>query len=587
MKIIELLNESRVDDFKVRYSQKFSPEQTGAVISNIPQKFLEWTGKNLDNVNFNENLTILSKYLKEFDKISSNLPKTDINGYKSSRELFDAINDYHKRPRRNFRKVEGGNVVYDDGDIFVVNPQTHTSSCYYGKGTKWCTAADSNFHFNKYNEDGKLFYILNTTKQSSDVNYKIALLKKFDGEEIFYNAVDTVIKNPKEILGEKQYEIIMREILSYMSTEYAEQIKVFSDKESAKKERERLERLRIQRIINQRLAEAQSRREDNEWELNEDCPEEGLKAHALLIWLESNNDVEVKTTEDIAEIARLEVEIERLNNEYDQAEDVNPDILDAISVMEDELEELKNKIDVYNIIPTGSFYNLTEFEVIGAGLENRRYAVGDESEVKDSSYESVKSLIDDIGYEGFSAGFAESHINTDEVVSYAEEFYESDIRDNPDVYFEDSDRELSSEQEEEINALEMRIERANEEIDSLEELKDYDGEDEDEIEDKINELRDNISEYEDEIESIKDDPQGDIPEDLIEEKVEEFVSDVRRDPSSFMKGFGLDWKDYIDEESFIEDVVNTDGYGHTLNSYDGNIDEYKVMGEWYYVMRID
>lgn len=587
MKIIELLNESRVDDFKVRYSQKFSPEQTGAVISNIPQKFLEWTGKNLDNVNFNENLTILSKYLKEFDKISSNLPKTDINGYKSSRELFDAINDYHKRPRRNFRKVEGGNVVYDDGDIFVVNPQTHTSSCYYGKGTKWCTAADSNFHFNKYNEDGKLFYILNTTKQSSDVNYKIALLKKFDGEEIFYNAVDTVIKNPKEILGEKQYEIIMREILSYMSTEYAEQIKVFSDKESAKKERERLERLRIQRIINQRLAEAQSRREDNEWELNEDCPEEGLKAHALLIWLESNNDVEVKTTEDIAEIARLEVEIERLNNEYDQAEDVNPDILDAISVMEDELEELKNKIDVYNIIPTGSFYNLTEFEVIGAGLENRRYAVGDESEVKDSSYESVKSLIDDIGYEGFSAGFAESHIDTDEVVSYAEEFYESDIRDNPDVYFEDSDRELSSEQEEEINALEMRIERANEEIDSLEELKDYDGEDEDEIEDKINELRDNISEYEDEIESIKDDPQGDIPEDLIEEKVEEFVSDVRRDPSSFMKEFGLDWKDYIDEESFIEDVVNTDGYGHTLNSYDGNIDEYKVMGEWYYVMRID
>ena len=109
-----------------------------------------------------------------------------------------------------------------------------------------------------------------------------------------------------------------------MGKEYAEQIKIYSDKEEAKKEKERLERLRIQRELQNKRNEAEERRLDGEWELGPDCPTEGLKAHALLDWLVDNGDVELMTNEDRVEINRLESEIERLQTEYDNDEDMQP-----------------------------------------------------------------------------------------------------------------------------------------------------------------------------------------------------------------------------------------------------------------------
>ena len=54
-----------------------------------------------------------------------------------------------------------------------------------------------------------------------------------------------------------------------------------------------------------------------------------------------------------------------------------------------------------------------------------------------------------------------------------------------------------------------------------------------------------------------------------------------------MDEFGLDIDNYIDKDSLIRDVVDTDGYGHTLNSYDGTADETYVKDKLYYVMRIN
>jgi hypothetical protein len=44
-------------------------------------------------------------------------------------------------------------------------------------------------------------------------------------------------------------------------------------------------------------------------------------------------------------------------------------------------------------------------------LDNREYAVGDEDEIISSCKDYVEQLIDDIGYEGFSRGFAENYID--------------------------------------------------------------------------------------------------------------------------------------------------------------------------------
>jgi hypothetical protein len=114
-----------------------------------------------------------------------------------------------------------------------------------------------------------------------------------------------------------------------------------------------------------------------------------------------------------------------------------------------------------------------------------------------------------------------------------------------------------------------------------------DGENDDRIQEKIDELTQVSEEHSAEIEEIEEGPEGDFPEDLIEDKVDDFVSDVKRDPEYFMESWGLSWSEYIDKNEFIEGVIEADGYGHTLNSYDGNADEFYVGDKLFYVMRID
>ena len=586
MDFLKLIQEGRVDEFKSKYGQRFTPDRLDLILSKVKPKYLTWVGKVFDNINFEDNFAKLIEALMKFDKISTNLPKTDINQYQNLSELLDVIDIYENRNRRDVKQVEGGNVVFDDGRFFVVNPLDYKASCYYGKGTKWCTAAETDTHFKKYNEDGKLFYIIDRSKPTTDPQYKIALLRKFDGDKIYYDSKDEYVKQGWIYNTEKLNEILSK-IDSYLSTEFTEQLKIYTDKELAKKEKNRLEKLREQQRVQVMRNEAQERREEGEWTLDGDCPDEGLKAHALLKYLVSNQDVSVITNEVRITIQRIKDEIETLTTEYDESETPRVDILDRIEELEDELDDYSTSyIDVYNIVPSGMFYKTTEFEVIdNPDVEGNRYAVGNDDEMKESCEQSIESLIDDVGYEGFNASFARDYLDEEAIADYAEDVYDSDVRDNPDSYFEESDRMLSNEQEEKIEILNRRIKYNTETIKKLEEQ--MDGENDDLIQEKIDELNELSEEYSSDIEDIEGDPEGDFPEDMIDEKVQDLVSDVKNDPESFMSEFGLSWADYVDKDDFIQGVIDADGYGHTINSYDGNADEIYVNDTLFYVMRID
>jgi hypothetical protein len=584
MDFLNLIQEGRVDDFKNKFGQKFSPEMIGRIVSEITPKFLQWAGKVIDGVNFNDNFIKLSEALKKFEKISTNLPKTDITQYQTLEELITAITNYEGKSRRDIKKVEGGNVVYDDGNYFVVNPLNHDASCYYGKGTKWCTAAETDTHFKKYNEDGKLFYIIDRSKPTNDPFYKVALLRKFDGDKIYYDAKDEYVRTGW-IHGTETLDKILNNVTGYLQQEFTDQLKIYNDKEAARKEKDRLEKLREQQRVQSLRNDAQDRRDENEWALDGNTPDEGLKAHALLEYLVDNEGVSILSNDDRIEIQRINDEIERLNNEYDADEELRGDLLDEISELEDKLDDYADYIDVYNITPVGNFYDTTEFEVIDSSVSNNKYAVGDDDEMKSSCEDYIENLIDDIGYEGFNAGFARQYLDTEAIISYAEDVYYQDVNDSPDSYFDDSERMLSNKQEETIEILRKRIEYNANTSSRLEEQ--MDGENDDDIQEKIDELNELSEEYIAEIEEIEEDPDGDFPEDLIDDKIKDLVSDVRYDPESFMESFGLSWSEYVDKDEFIEGVINADGYGHTINSYDGTADEVYVGEKLFYVMRID
>jgi hypothetical protein len=66
------------------------------------------------------------------------------------------------------------------------------------------------------------------------------------------------------------------------------------------------------------------------------------------------------------------------------------------------------------------------------------------------------------------------------------------------------------------------------------------------------------------------------------------VDDNKDDIFRTLKDRGYDNQallDFVDVDAAIDYVIRTDGYGNTLNSYDGTEDSYTINGEEYYVMR--
>lgn len=106
--------------------------------------------------------------------------------------------------------------LYEDDQYLVLKPKTYEASCYYGAGTKWCTASkDDRQQFRKYTEEGELYYFIN--KKTGE---KYALFKERSNKEI-YDSKDNRVTNdillekfPIEItenlLGSDFYKILMR-----------------------------------------------------------------------------------------------------------------------------------------------------------------------------------------------------------------------------------------------------------------------------------------------------------------------------------------------------------------------------------------
>ena len=100
------------------------------------------------------------------------------------------------------------------------------------------------------------------------------------------------------------------------------------------------------------------------------------------------------------------------------------------------------------------------------------------------------------------------------------------------------------------------------------------------------ELEDKIQELESEIEELEDDEDSyEFTEEAKERYVEGRMQDIRYDPVSFLRDYGLEREieNFIDQDSFIEDVINSDGRGHTISSYDGGEDEIEYEGTTYYI----
>jgi len=599
-----LLTENRVSQVKEKYgipSEVWEPMVSGSAAIAKNQKYLEWIAKvwkdyvstperietqDREGWMWTGTLNGLLTTIEEFDRVRPNLKKKDLYQYKDRKEVVDSLEQYKKEKVRNIGTHKESEVVYEDDTFKVVVPKSHTASCYYGAGTKWCTASKDNpGHFTNYDRDGKLFYILDKSAPTSDKYYKVALNKTYKGGDTFYDAVDDSIPDRNDITKITDHPEVLNKINEYFTFSYKDEIAKISEEEK-QKELERIARetewAARRRERERRLQQqAMRRKASDEWNYEEGTSTEGIMANALMTWLKDMGEFEDKE-EEIAN-ARYEIEEMRSDMANDPEVIADPDGERAqdygqdLNNLDEELEVLLAEVnDVYDLqYDEFTHYDLPVFEYGGG-----EYAVGTDAMADEAAEEQVRSLIDDVGYGGFSPGFLEWHIDGDSVAADFEGMFYDDMSENPEDYLDEDDKELDYSAKEQIEAMDEQIGEYQEE---LEETND---------ESEIADLNYQIEALEEQkIETLDDEDNYEYTEEAKENYVSNRMEEVRQDPKSFLDDYGYLEGDnierYIDEDSFVEAVLESDGRGNGLASYDGEENEVSFDDEWYYIYRIN
>ncbi len=324
------------------------------------------------------------------------------------------------------------------------------------------------------------------------------------------------------------------------------------------------------------LAIAQGRRESGEW-ADLDNPY-NTKANALFEYLKGRDDLQDRPENLQEKIDELEDRKSQLEESQAQLDDNSEEYgrlqgqIDAVDVEIKELNDGKFG-DVYDLIPDGKVYGLVLFKSKLPDSEDEEYFLGTRGEVDIAFEDYWENYVDEVGTDGFSQWLIEDNLDMDRLRSDIEDTYENDIRDNPDSYLDESDKELSRSQQEEIQRLET-------EKDELEvRLSDLDSED-----DAYDNINDRIQEIETEIDEINDSPEGEYKEEAIEEKISDTVDYYVDNYKEYLSNMGSDIDDYLDKSALVQYLIDNEDYG-ALSSYDNSYDTIRFNERDYYIFR--
>lgn len=112
--------------------------------------------------------------LKRKKKVSPE--HSDINRIKTYSSFEDIIDDYPDEltDKREEYADKEATVYYDGADARAIIPTNQSAACYYGRGTKWCTAAKKGNMFDHYNSEGRhLLIILPKRPKETGEKYQV------------------------------------------------------------------------------------------------------------------------------------------------------------------------------------------------------------------------------------------------------------------------------------------------------------------------------------------------------------------------------------------------------------------------------
>ena len=115
----------------------------------------------------------------------------DINQYENPqfiKKLMSIIDSRKTQKQIELEIKTQVDKIYEDDEVLVVRPKSHSASCYYGTNTKWCTTQKgSTSYFDKYTRGGNLYYFLNKKTNNKIALYQNESEKKtevFDAQDV-------------------------------------------------------------------------------------------------------------------------------------------------------------------------------------------------------------------------------------------------------------------------------------------------------------------------------------------------------------------------------------------------------------------
>jgi hypothetical protein len=312
--------------------------------------------------------------------------------------------------------------------------------------------------------------------------------------------------------------------ISYSSVYYFDKNKVRGRFDYYNSEMQRLEKLKIHK---QRLAQQDVLRQDDDWNVE-------------------NNDKESNETEAIFEYLKESGNVEEGEDKYFLFK------------------------ENYNHYGNSSVYLW-----LGSKNFESEYVVYEGDKIYDAAKENLESTIEDLGFDAFREWVWEYHIDERYVRDYLYEDYSDYVRQSPEDW--NITKEFTKQQKQYLEIHQANIDRLNQKL-----------EDGGLTNEEQEEIESDIYDYQQLIDDINENPEGDYNEQEIEDTIEGMVDDNKDNIFSLLKDRGFDNQDlldFVDVDAAIDYVIRSDGYGQTLNGYDGTVDSYTINGEEYYVMR--
>jgi hypothetical protein len=124
-----------------------------------------------NGIRLHEDLDRVSAALNTFHTYKKQMPIKDLGQIKSLSELeqmisnadvdVDAKSGTQEKKDASAQAKEESKIFYKGPEGMIVIPETEEASCFWGKGTQWCTASTSSTNqFNSYSSQGDLYIIL-------------------------------------------------------------------------------------------------------------------------------------------------------------------------------------------------------------------------------------------------------------------------------------------------------------------------------------------------------------------------------------------------------------------------------------------